>query len=149
MPNVQDLLKKINYIEADIEIHKQILFSTPSAQRAEMEKTVAIIAAKKAEIETLRQQIKELDPAEFERILVFEKAIGEFRDLAATRKFTAITGKNINESCQLAMQNGGAIECLIKACDADGNWTIITLDGEIRHFEQADVAEKPIEKKVH
>jgi hypothetical protein len=149
MPNVQDLLKKINYIEADIEIQKQILFSTPTDQRTEMEKTVAVIAAKKAEIETLRQQIKELDPAEFERILVFEKAIGEFKNLAATRKFTSITGKNINESCQLALQSGAAVDCLIKACDEGGNWTIITLDGEIRHFDQADVAEKPVETKIH
>ncbi len=149
MSKIQDLLKMINYIEADIEIQKQILFSIPSEQREEMEKTVAIIAAKRAEIEKLRQQIKEIDPAEFERIIIFEKAINEFRQLATTRQFTSITGKNINESCQLALNNGEAVECLVKACDADGNWTIITLDGEIRHFAQSVVAEKPIETPIH
>ncbi len=58
--NIQDLLKKINYIEADIEIQKQILFSIPSDQEPEMEKTITGIAAKKEEIEILRQQIKPL-----------------------------------------------------------------------------------------
>ncbi|EKD39250.1 MAG: hypothetical protein ACD_75C00464G0001, partial [uncultured bacterium] len=29
-PTVQDILKRINYIEADIDIQKQILFSIPS-----------------------------------------------------------------------------------------------------------------------
>ncbi len=149
MSKIQDLLKMINYIEADIEIQKQILFSIPSEQRGEMEKTVAIIAAKRAEIETLRQQIKEIDPAEFERIIIFEKAINEFKQLATTRQFTSITGKNINESCQLALNNGEAVECLVKACDAEGNWTIITLDGEIRHFAQSVVAEKPVETPIH
>ncbi|MFH0781952.1 MAG: hypothetical protein V2B20_08370 [Pseudomonadota bacterium] len=149
MPKVQDLLKKINYIEADIEIQKQILFSIPSDQKAEMEKSVSIIAAKRKEIETLRQEIREIDPAEYERILIFEKAINEFKQLAATRKFSSIIGRNINEACQLALNHDEAAECLIKACDADGNWTIITLDGEIRHFEQAEVAEKPPETSIH
>ena len=149
MPKVQDLLKMINYIEADIEIQKQILFSIPSEQKEEMEKTIGIIAAKKAEIEALRQQIKETDPAEFERIVIFEKAIDAFKELAATRQFTSITGKNINESCQLVLKDDDAIECLIKACDADGNWTIITLEGEIQHFAQSTVAEKPVKPPIH
>jgi len=149
MSKTQDLLKKINYIEADIEIQKQILFSIPAEDTTEMEKTITIIAAKKAEIETLRQQIRELDPEEFARILVFEKAINEFKALAKTRQFTSIIGKNINEICQLAMKNGEQIECLIKACDAEGNWSIITLDGEIRHYEQAAVTEKPAESPIH
>jgi len=149
MSKTQDLLKKINYIEADIEIQKQILFSIPAEDTTEMEKTITIIAAKKAEIETLRQQIRELDPEEFARILVFEKAINEFKALAKTRQFTSIIGKNINEICQLAMKDGEPIECLIKACDAEGNWSIITLDGEIRHYEQAAVTEKPAESPIH
>lgn len=149
MSKTQDLLKKINYIEADIEIQKQILFSIPTGQHDEMEKTIAIIAAKKAEIEILRQQIKAIDPQEFERILVFEKAVSAFKLLATERKFTSIVGKNINESCTLTLNEDAAIECLIKACDAEGNWTIITLEGEIRHFPQDAVAEKPPETPLH
>jgi biotin-(acetyl-CoA carboxylase) ligase len=97
----------------------------------------------------LRQQIKNIDPAEFERIIIFEKAINEFKQLATTRQFTSITGKNINESCQLALNTNEAVECLVKACDADGNWTIITPEGEIRHFEKSNVAEKPVEIPIH
>jgi len=46
------------------------------------------------------------------------------------------------------MKDGEPIECLIKACDAEGNWSIITLDGEIRHYEQAAVTEKPAESPI-
>ncbi|EKD40137.1 MAG: hypothetical protein ACD_75C00161G0001, partial [uncultured bacterium] len=76
-PTTQDLLKRINYIEADIDIQKQILYSIPSEQTAEMEKTIALIAAKKQEIETLRQQIQESDPEEHARIVALEKTIAE------------------------------------------------------------------------
>jgi hypothetical protein len=141
--NIQDLLKKINYIEADIEIQKQILFSIPSDQEPEMEKTITGIAAKKEEIETLRQQIKQLDPLEYERILIFENAVSEFKKLAAEKKFQSIVSRNINEECVLALKNGDEVECLLKGCDPDGNWTIITFDGKIEQFPEADVAEKP------
>ncbi len=139
----QDLLKKINYIEADIEIQKQILFSIPSDQKAEMEKTIGDITEKKKEIASLREQIKQLDPLEYERILVFENAVSEFKKLAAEKKFQSIVGRNINEDCVLALKNGDKVECLLKGCDPDGNWTIITFDGKIKQFPEVDVAEKP------
>jgi hypothetical protein len=149
MSNTQDLLKKINYIEADVEIHKQILFSLPADQAAEMEKIVRIIAGKRQEIEALRQQIRASDPEEFARILILEKAVADFKQLAATRQFSTITGRNINEPCLLTLNNEDAVECLLKACDADGNWTIITLEGQIRHYPQNAVAEVPVTPPVH
>ena len=145
-PKTEDLLKKINYIEADVEIHKQILFSIPSAQKGEMEKVITKIAAKKAEIEILRQELQKHDPAEFDRIVTFENALSEFRKIAATSPFQSIANRNVDGECALALQNGDKLECLIKACDNNENWTIITLDGEIRQFTAADVAEKPPEK---
>jgi hypothetical protein len=145
-PKTEDLLKKINYIEADVEIHKQILFSIPSAQKAEMEKTITLIAAKKEEIEVLRQELRELDPAEYDRIVIFENAVTEFRKIAAASPFQSIVNRNVNEECALALQNGDEVECLIKACDNEGNWTIITIDGQIKQFPTADVAEKPPKK---
>jgi hypothetical protein len=149
MSIIQDLLKKINYIEADIEIQKQILFSIPSEKQAEMEKIVAIIAAKKTEIETLRMQIKGIDPEEFARILMFEKAIDEFKKLAATRQFTSITGRNITEECVLTLRERKSVECLVKACDADGNWTIIDIEGKIQNFSKDTVAEEPAKSPLH
>lgn len=141
--NTQDILRKINYIEADIEIQKQILFSIPSDQKTEMEKTIEIIAAKKKEIASLREQIQQIDPAEAERILVFEKAVAEFKKLAATTKFQSIVSRNVSEECSLLLKDGTELECLIKACDEDGNWTVISLVGKIEQFSKADVAEEP------
>lgn len=148
-PTTQDLLKRINYIEADIDIQKQILYSIPSDQTAEMEKTITLIAAKKREIETLRQQIQESDPKEHARIVALEKTIAEFKQLATTKKFTSITGRNINEQCFLAFYDGSTVECLIKACDDNGDWTVITLDGELKQFPQMVVAEKPAPSPIH
>ena len=140
---VQDLLKKINYIEADIEIQKQILYSIPSEDRSEIEKTIKIIASHKQNIDLLRDEIKEIDPEEFERIRVFEKAIHDFKELATKRQFQQIDSKNVNEECSLALTDTNKVECLIKACDENGDWTIITMDGEIQHFLKSDVSEIP------
>ena len=142
-PKTEDLLKKINYIEADVEIHKQILFSIPSAQKADMEKTITLIAAKKEEIEVLRRQLQQYDPEEYDRIVIFENAVSEFRKIAAATPFQSIVNRNVNEECSLAMHNGEELECLIKACDKQGNWTIITIDGRIEQFPASDVAEMP------
>ena len=140
---VQDILKKINYIEADIEIHKQILFAIPSAESEAMESTIRQIADKKAEIEVLRGEIQALDPAEYQRILDLEGVIGEFKALAAAKGFTSIIGRNVNESCTLQLKDQPPIECLVKACDSSGSWTIITLDSKLRHFGPEMVDEQP------
>ncbi len=137
------LLKKINYIEADVEIQKQILFSIPSAQKAVMEKTISQIAARKKEIEILRQELQKLDPAEYDRILKFEQAVTIFKKIAESNPFQSIINRNVHEECALALQNGDQVECLIKACDKTGNWTIITLEGEVKQFSATQVAEKP------
>lgn len=142
-PNVQDLLKKINYIEADIEIQKQILFSIPSDQKAEMEKTIGIISEKKKEIDQLRLQIKEIDPIEYERILTFEEAINQFKKIASETEFQAIEHKNMEQECSLKLVEKSPLPCLIKACDKDGHWTVITADGQIQQFTKDQVSEEP------
>lgn len=144
-----DLLRKINYIEADVEIQRQVLFSIPSAQKEEMEKTIRIIAAKKEEIQKLRLEIKEIDPVEYQRIIVFEEAITEFKKIASEKKFEAIVSKNVNEECFLELKEGPNVECLLKACDANGDWTIITMEGQIQSFLAATVAEKPQKPKTY
>ena len=145
-PKTEALLKKINYIEADVEIQKQILFSIPSDRQEEMEATVSLIAARKKEIEVLRQELKRHDPQEFARIVLFENAVTEFRKIAQDTPFQSIINRNVNEECSLALKSGVRAECLIKACDHHGNWTIITLEGEIQQFTATAVAEKPPEK---
>lgn len=144
---IQDLLRKINFIEADIEIQKQILFSIPSDQQEDMEKTIEAIAAKKNEITDLRQQIQQIDPEEHQRIVVFENAIADFKKLAVEKSFRHIASRNFKEECVLLLHNDSSVECLVKACDEEGNWTVITPEGKVQHFSKADVAEKPPEKK--
>ncbi len=141
--STQDLLKKINYIEADIEIHKQILFSIPSGNRQEIEKILKVIAGKKEEINQLRQEIKKIDPDEDRRITVFENTVNDFKKIAAEKNFQSIVSRNINETCSLSLTNKTELECLIKACDENGDWTIITLEGEIKYFGKDAVAEEP------
>lgn len=128
---VQDLLKKINYIEADLEIHKQILFSIPSAERSEMEQVMKVIAEKKEMVNDLRDQIRFADPIEFERIVSFENAAAEFKKIAAEKKFREVFTLNGNESCTISLKNGSTVECLVKAQDQTGEWTILTLDAKI------------------
>jgi len=137
----QDLLKKINYIEVDVEIQKQILFSIPSDQTAEIEKTIKLIAEKNKEIEALREEIKSIDPAEYDRIMIFENAINSFRELASTHEFESIVSREMGGECVLEVNEGPAIECLIKANDSSGNWTIITLDGDIQQYTKDQVSE--------
>lgn len=144
-----DILRKINYIEADVEIQRQVLFSIPSDQKEEMEKTIRIIAAKKEEIEKLRLEIKAIDPEEYQRIIVFEGAITEFKKMASERKFESIESKNDTGEFVLELKEGANPECLIKACDANGDWTIITMEGEIQNFPADAVAEKPKKAPLH
>lgn len=145
-PSTQDLLKKINFIEVDVEIQKQILFSIPSDQTDEMEKTIAVISEKTKEINRLRKEIEKRDPDEYKRIMLFEDAIQSFKQLAAKTPFESIVCREMGGTCDLELIDTTRIQCLIKACDAQANWTIITLDGEIRQFSQEQVAETPPEK---
>ncbi len=139
----QNILKKINYIEADLEIHKQILFSIPSDNRQEIEKILQSIADKKEEIALLVGEIQKADPEGYNQIVVFEKAVNTFKKIGEEKKFQSIVSRNIDEDCALSLADNTEIECLIKACAENGDWTIITLEGKIRNFAKNDVSEKP------
>ena len=140
---VQDLLKKIRYIEADIEIQKQILFSISSNDQKEMEHAVKIIAAHKEEITTLRLELQRISPEEHQNIMTLENAVTAFKKIASEKKFKSIKIMEINEECCLHLKDQPKIHCLVKACDEDGGWTIITIDGEIQQFSKIAVDETP------
>ena len=142
---IQDLLRKITYIEADIEIHKQILFSVSSSDHNEMERVLKIIAARKEEIKTLRLKLRAISPEEHQNIAIIENAVIAFKKIASEKKFKSITVMKINEECCLHLKNQPKIPCLIKACDEDEGWTIITVGGEIQYFPKVDVNETPAE----
>lgn len=142
---VHDLLKKITYIEADIEIQKQILFSISSNEQKEMECVLKTIAAKKDEIIALRLKIQKISPEEHDKIMVMENAVAAFKKLASEKKFKFIKGMNGFEECCISLKQGDHIHCLVKACDEDGKWTVITMKGELRQFSRNDVNETPME----
>jgi hypothetical protein len=140
---VQDLLKKITYIEADIEIQKQILFSLPSDDKKEMENVIKLIASKKEEIGALRSELQSISPQEHQHIITLENAVAAFKKIASEKKFKSIAVMKIHEECCLRLKNQPKIQCLVKACAEDGGWVIITVDGEVKHFQQVDVDEIP------
>ena len=140
---VQDLLKKITYIEADIEIQKQILFSIPQADRKEMERVVGIIATHKAEINTLHAKLEKISPKDHEHIMLLERAVTEFKKIASTRKFRSVQVMQVQEDLGLQLNQTTRLPCLVKACDEEGGWTIITPEGEIRQFASSEVKEIP------
>jgi hypothetical protein len=142
---VQDLLKKITYIEADIEIQKQILFSLSSNEQKEMEHVVKIIAAHKDEITALRLELQSISPEEHQNIMTLENAVTAFKKIASEKKFKSINTMKINEECCLHLKDQPKIHCLVKACDEDGGWTIITIDGEIQQFPKIAIDETPEE----
>jgi hypothetical protein len=142
---IQDILKRINYIEAEIAIQKQILFSLPSNSTLDMENVIKDIAERKEEIATLRQEILRISPEEHQKIVTLEQAVATFKKLADDKKFTFIKAMEINKECFLSLKNGQKILCLIKALQKNGGWTIISMEGEIQYFTINEVDEKPEE----
>lgn len=136
---VQDLLKKINYIEAEVEIQKQILVSIPSGQREDIEKVIRKIARAKEEIKQLRDEIQTVSPAEYENMLKIEKAADEFKKIAGETKFELIENMSTVKDCSITCKNGDELSCLVKGRDEDGNWTVITTTGELLRFKKEDV----------
>lgn len=143
--SAQDLLRKINFLEAEIEIQRQILISIPSDQKDEIEKTIIVIANRKKEIEQLREEIKKVDPDEYNRILVFEQASMKLLEFSKAKQFKSLVNKIPGSDCYLSLKDNTTIDCLIKACDVDGDWTIITEEGEVKQFKGDKVKEKPPE----
>lgn len=152
---IQQILKKITYLETEVEIQKQILFSIPSANKEEIESTIRIIAARKSDIENLRQQIKDLNPEEFARIVALEKASARFMAIGVEKKFTDLYQKQVDQECDLRLADGTIVDCLVKARDEKGGWTLLTADGEVLQFtrdqvfEQADEIDGPDQSMHH
>ena len=131
---VKGLLQQINFIETDVEIQKQILFSIPEGDRVEMEKVLTVIAAHKAQIKELRSRIEQVDPEEYQKIVMIEQATETFRTLSENKKWVEVNTLNETGQCVLTLNDGTCIECLVSAKDDEGNWTVLTLDGETKQY---------------
>jgi hypothetical protein len=132
--DVKGLLQKINFVEADMELHKQILFSIPSENTAEMEKVVNTISALKKQISGLRDQIKEIDEDEYNKIIAIEQAADRFRQISRDKKFVQVNTLNEDRECFITFNDGTKLECLVAAKEENGNWTVLTLEGETKEY---------------
>ncbi|MCP4719330.1 MAG: hypothetical protein GY860_07720 [Desulfobacteraceae bacterium] len=131
---VKGLLQKINFIQTDMELHKQILFSIPSDNKAEMEKVVNTIAGQKKQISDLRGQIKEIDEDEYNKIIAIEQAADQFREISRDKKFVQVNTLNEDHNCFITLNDGTRLDCLVAAKEENGNWTVLTIEGETKEY---------------
>jgi vacuolar-type H+-ATPase subunit I/STV1 len=131
---VKQLLQKINFIEADMNLHRQILVSIPSQDRDQMETVIKKIADQKKQIEGLRQRIKKEDEEEYNKLIAIEQATKKFQELSADKKFVVVNTLNDTGECYITLNDGTRIDCLVAAKQEDGHWTILTIDGQVREY---------------
>ena len=131
---VKTLLQKINFIETDMELHKQILLSIPSNNKTEMEKIINKIAGQKNQISDLRLAIKKIDKPEYDKIIAIEQAAETFKQISKEKKFISVNTLNESGECYITLNNGTRIDCLVAAKEKNGNFTILTIDGKTKEY---------------
>jgi hypothetical protein len=133
-PQAETLLKKISYIEADMELHKQILVTIPSARKDDLEQVMQTIADKKKEIQDLRREIRQLDPEAYDRIIAIEKGTETFKSMAQNKQFDRVDTPDESGTCRLTLIDGTEMDCLVAAREETGDWMVLTLEGEIKQL---------------
>jgi hypothetical protein len=133
-PSVDNLLMKISYIETDMELHKQILVTIPSNQKADMEQVMQTIASQKQEIQDLRREIKRLDPTAYDRIIAIEKGTETFKNMAQYKRFDRVDTPDESGTCKITLIDGTDVDCLVAAREENGDWMVLTREGEIKQF---------------
>lgn len=131
---VKGILQKINFIETDMDLHKQILLSIPSKETAEMEKVVKKIVGLKQQIEDLRTEIKITDEDEYNRIIAIEHAAQKFSQISKDKKLIQVNTLNETGECFITFNDGTRLDCLVAAKEENGNWIVMTLDGETKEY---------------
>ena len=131
---IKELLQRINFIEADMDIQKQILAAIPLQNQKDMEAVIRKIAALKQQIHGLRLDIKNTDEAEYDRIIAIEGAAETFRRISQDKRFVLVNTLNETGACFITMTDGARLDCLVAAKEENGNWTVLTLDGETREY---------------
>ena len=135
MPSkIKGILQKINFIETDMELHKQILISIPSDNTAEIKTIVQKIADQKNQINGLRLEIKGLDEDEYNKIIAIEQAAETFRQIARDKKYVQVNTLNDTGDCFITFNDDTRLDCLVAAKEENGNWTVLTLAGETKEY---------------
>ena len=128
---VADVMQKIGLLEKDLDLQKHILRATPTGKEEEAREVLMTMTTLKAKIEAARQEIKAIDPDEYERMVRFEASSNEFKEAAKGREFVSVTDLNTAMECRIETLDGKTIDCLVKAKDTTGEWLIMTVDGEV------------------
>jgi len=115
-------------------LHKQILVSIPSEDKSEIKNIISKIADQKNQIHALRQEIKKIDEDEYNKIIAIEKAAQVFRQIARDKKFVQVNTLNESGVCFITFNDGTRLDCLVTAKEENGNWTVLTLDGETKEY---------------
>lgn len=131
---VKGILQKINFIQTDMDLHKQILQSIPSDDKDQIENVIRKIAGQKQQIQDLRDEIKRIDETEYNNIIAIERATQQFQQLAKDKQFVQVNTLNETGECYITMNDGTRIECLVAAKEENGNWMVLTLDGETKEY---------------
>jgi len=136
---VYEIIQKINFIETDIEIHKQILISIPTGQDKEMEEVIEKIASLTEKVKKLKSSIKDIDPEEHNKIMQFEKASKEFKKIVKGKKLKNVTTLDNDDDCKIRLKDGQEIQCLVKAQEESGRWIVMTINGETHKYSIEEV----------
>jgi hypothetical protein len=131
---IKGLLQKINFIEIDMDLQRQILVSIPADNQTEIENVIQKIADQKQEINDLRQEIKRQDKDEYDRIIAIERAAETFRQISLDKKFVRVNTLNESGICFITLNDGTRLDCLVKAEEENGNWTVLTIEGETKEY---------------
>lgn len=138
---VTEVMRRITFLEKDLELRKHILRATPTGDEAQSRETLAIIADIKEKIEACRQEIKALDPEEYHRMIRFEEAAVTFKEHAKGREFVTVIDLNTHHECRIETVEGKGIDCLVKAQDTGGEWLVMTVEGDVILFSPDQVVE--------
>ncbi len=134
-----EVMQRITFLEKDLELQKHILRATPTGEEEKNRDVVVTIADIKEKLEGCRQEIKALDPEEYNRMIRFEDAAAAFKESAKGREFVTVVDLNTHAECSLQTVEGTSIPCLVKAQDSHGEWLVMTVDGDVMTFSSEQV----------
>ena len=131
--------QKIHFIERDIELHKQILATIPSGNRADIEEVIGKIAAMKRQLAELKESIAVIDPEEYQRLQKLDGEAARFKELAGQTELKEIYTLDQYRVCALRLADGSEVDCLVAARRQDDGWLVLTLAGECRELAATEV----------
>jgi len=131
---IKEILQKINFIEADMELHKQILLSIPSDNQTEIKSIITKIADQKKQINDLRLEIKKIDEDEYNKIITIERGAEIFQQISKDKNYVQVDTLNETGECFITFNDGTRLDCLVAAKEENGNWTVLTLAGETKEY---------------